>query len=803
MSHGTHDRFELIEQLGEGAHAIVWRARDTKLNREVALKVLRGASEVKPSSGQADRLQRFELEMQAAARLNHPNIVCLLESGYASGRPHIAYEMIEGVTLREWVNFVSPKPIGLAIAMAQIAEALEYAHRNGVIHRDIKPDNILVEMNGKPFVTDFGLAQIADKRITEADVSVGTVAYLAPEQTTNDQIDGRVDVFAMGVVLFEMLTGELPFRGTTRAEYLAQLALNDAPLLTTLNRDIHPDLSAICSKCLSRSLVNRYASAQALKVDLERFANGQPTQARPRSWLAKTSQAVLRRSRPLGVFSILIVSVVLTAIWINQTNDAKRVSDLADRIIDETNDAKLERILESVIEEGHQLAVAKILHNRIEEGLDSQAAISTLCGLSILENINQREFQSVTNVIPEGLPNRARSIVKTVRSLDVGALVAICKSELPNFARLEQDGSNTEWISIGLFGGIEHYAEYVCSNHENQRMRFMLQSVLAKCNLSLEQWLQLVETKSNSPELKSLLLIAAADSLSRQEIDVLGFESRLAASCNKVASAQVTMCLRYLELKLNCKVPMSSAKTMRDHEFVDELVHLIKIPSGRMILSDTKINIEEPFWTTACEISQQWIENEFTAEEIKLMEANGDQRLGSTVAAHRLSVVAAMRICNRLSTRTGRSEYYIEINEDQPIDSVVDSKSNGFRLPTQEQWEWLARAQSKTNFFHGAKLDSDDSYSLDLDNFGWFRSSLRSTRDSRFQKGKQKWPNSWGLFDVYGNVAELAIDESSGQFVGCGGTVNVEGKKCTSKRTDLIPTSFSFGLRPVCPWSEY
>jgi tRNA A-37 threonylcarbamoyl transferase component Bud32 len=275
---GRVGRFELMEKLGAGSFGAVWRARDTKLNREVAVKV--------PRRPALDSLEIEEVmrEARVAAQLRHRHIVTIHEVGRDGETVYIVSDLIRGLPLDEWLR---KRPVTFRDAASLcrvIAEALEHAHQAGVVHRDLKPANIMMDDRGEPHLTDFGLAKHAADEIamTMEGHILGTPAYMSPEQARGeaDACDGRSDVYSLGVVLFQLLTNELPFRGNMSV--LPQKVIHDPPPSPRrLNRYVPRDLETICLKCLEKDPRNRYQSAAELAEDLRRFSGNEPIQARP------------------------------------------------------------------------------------------------------------------------------------------------------------------------------------------------------------------------------------------------------------------------------------------------------------------------------------------------------------------------------------------------------------------------------------------------------------------------------------------------------------------------------------------
>jgi serine/threonine-protein kinase len=263
-------RYVIKRKLGSGGMADVYLAEDQELGRRVALKLLddRHASD-------EQFVERFRREAQSAAGLNHPNIVSIFDRGRAEGTYYIAMEYLDGRTLKELLVRNGPTPIPIAIDYArQILSALSFAHRNGIVHRDIKPHNIVVGGDGRLKVTDFGIARSGASQMTEVGSIVGTAQYLSPEQARGAPVDPRSDLYSLGVVLYEMLTGAVPFTGDTPVE-IAMKHLSQVPTPPSeLRADIPHDLDAVVTRALAKDPDQRYGSAEEMDADLARVARG-------------------------------------------------------------------------------------------------------------------------------------------------------------------------------------------------------------------------------------------------------------------------------------------------------------------------------------------------------------------------------------------------------------------------------------------------------------------------------------------------------------------------------------------------
>ncbi len=276
-------RYEIGETLGYGGMAEVHRGRDVRLGREVAVKVLR-ADLARDPSFQA----RFRREAQAAASLNHPAIVAVYDTGedYETGaQPYIVMEYVEGRTLREVLKSEGRlMPRRAMEVVADVCAALDFSHRNGIVHRDVKPGNVMITRTGAVKVMDFGIARaVADNAatVTQTAAVIGTAQYLSPEQARGETVDARSDVYSTGVLLFELITGSPPFTGDSPVAVAYQHVRETPPPPSSINPDVPPELDAIVLKAMAKNPVNRYQSAGEMRADLIRAINGRPILAEP------------------------------------------------------------------------------------------------------------------------------------------------------------------------------------------------------------------------------------------------------------------------------------------------------------------------------------------------------------------------------------------------------------------------------------------------------------------------------------------------------------------------------------------
>ncbi len=314
--------YELLEEVGRGGQGVVFRARQKSLNRTVALKVI--------SLGQwasKAHLKRFRLEAEAAARLEHPGIVPIHEVGERDGSCYFSMKFVEGGQLDEVVRRESMSTRQAAELIAKVARTVHYAHEHGILHRDIKPGNILLDAKGEPHLTDFGLARLVESEssVTQTLDVLGTPSYMAPEQAVgnNAAVSSATDVYGLGGVLYQLLTGQPPFAGGATYETIKLLLDTEPKQPRLLNPKIDRDLSTICLKCLEKDPKRRYTSALALAEDLERWLKHEPIQARHTGIFARGKKWV-RRNPTSALLAASLITLVAAAGWIISKSELVR-----------------------------------------------------------------------------------------------------------------------------------------------------------------------------------------------------------------------------------------------------------------------------------------------------------------------------------------------------------------------------------------------------------------------------------------------------------------------------------------------
>jgi WD40 repeat protein len=366
--------YEVIEQIARGGMGIVLKARQRTLNRLVALKLISGGPLVSN-----DIVQRFRTEAEAAANLDHPNIVPIYEIGEQDGQHYFSMQLIDGPSLDKRLHGKPLPNREAALLLSKVSRALDHAHQRGVLHRDVKPGNILIDSSGEPRVTDFGLAKLVqrDSQITHTQVTLGTPSYMSPEQARGESknLTTATDIYGLGAVLYETLTGSPPFAGGTSFETVQHVLEREPRKPSLLNPNCDPDLETICLKCLEKDPARRYPSAEAAGQELDRWLRGEPIQARPASPPERIWKWIKRHPVVSAFSAALTVAIVAGVVGVFlQWRRAEY-----HRAIAESERSNSDRAREAAETEGYRASIG-LAQSLVERG-DIEKAESTLLAL--------------------------------------------------------------------------------------------------------------------------------------------------------------------------------------------------------------------------------------------------------------------------------------------------------------------------------------------------------------------------------------------------------------------------------------
>ncbi|HEX5220924.1 MAG TPA: protein kinase [Verrucomicrobiae bacterium] len=371
--------YELLEEVARGGMGVVYRARQTQANRLVAVKVLTAGAFAAP-----DFVKRFRTEAEAVASLDHPHIIPIYEVGECEGQPFFSMKLVESGTLAERIAKSPPTNGEAAILMCKLARAVHFAHQRGILHRDIKPGNVLLEAQGEPLLSDFGLAKLVEKEstLTRTIAMLGTPSYMSPEQALGKakQLTTAVDVYGLGAVFYEMLTDLPPFAGGTTLETVRQVLDKEPRRPASLKPGTDRDLETICLKCLEKDPTHRYGSAEALAEELERWLNKEPIHARPSTRVERALKWAQRNPRIATLTTLLglVLSVGLGGILVMSAHlaSANRATERANvELAKNLRDFEWQKVDELVAARKRSLAMASLSAFLRENPNDRPAAM--------------------------------------------------------------------------------------------------------------------------------------------------------------------------------------------------------------------------------------------------------------------------------------------------------------------------------------------------------------------------------------------------------------------------------------------
>jgi serine/threonine-protein kinase len=481
--------YEIQEEIGRGGMGVVYRAIHKDLRRPVALKMIRAGK-----FATEEDVKRFRSEAKAAASLSHANIVPIHDFGEHEGQLYFTMELIQGRTLDRYGHDFRSDPDEAARLLAVVARAVHHAHQRRIIHRDLKPPNILIDNSGGPHVTDFGLAKQAEsgEPRTESNVIIGTLAYMAPERLSEkvQPLTTSVDIWSLGVMLYELITGQEPFRGKTQTDTMDKIRKQDPASPRSINSEIPRDLEAITLKCLEKEPERRYGSALGLARDLERFLNREPIEARPVHRVVKVWSWCRRNPAGAGLIGaalllVLTLSLGATFTWTRQA--AQRAGILEGlvytaRFAAENVRARFEEWGGAVTFAARDPELGRIM----DKWDQSVGALPDPSGLrTLLQGPDQLEIQKVCERLhqsSQGAPayedwfiidRRGTLIARTPRPVHLGENFESRDYFQGLAAHLASKGAGTAHISTAFLASVDLHAKFVFCRPIESEGRFL------------------------------------------------------------------------------------------------------------------------------------------------------------------------------------------------------------------------------------------------------------------------------------------------------------------------------------------
>jgi formylglycine-generating enzyme required for sulfatase activity/tRNA A-37 threonylcarbamoyl transferase component Bud32 len=852
---GSIGAYRVCGELGRGGMGLVFAAVDTELAREVAIKVMR------PERLHERSRARFVREAQALARVKHPNVVTVhAVVNPPDGVPYFVMELLRGLTLRHRLRRDLRLPARDAARIAAaVADGLAAAHAVGLIHRDVKPSNIMLEPaphNTRPIVMDFGLAQINDdsQELTQEGMLAGTPSYMSPEQVRDSHaVDHRTDVYSLGVVLYESITGVVPFEGTSQM-VLRQVELEEPRPPRQLNDAVPRDLETICLKAMAKDPAKRYTTAKELAEDLRRWLRGEPIRARP----ATNLERLWRWSRRNPRVAILTgtVAALLLAIAIGSSIAAARISATLEKLETERSAgvaARVEALLDTA-PDAIPLAIDSLRHSpqlartllqaKLDNGIsDPVQRLHAACALAELGDVRP---DLIVGAIPE-IPSSVGECTNIVSALEHADRPTRDKILQAHMLDLEDPALRARYATVQMHLGDVRGIEQVLQVRPNPIHRTTWIHSFNSWHGNLNQLPDLLDQLASSDAESGVCLalgLIDPHSLPPKTRELLAGWIRLFATAPEAGthSAAGWTARRWgLEILQPGFEEHSSSGW-----FVNRTgMTMLQIPAGTSVMGDPdpaqarplhRVTLSQPFFMADRETSVALFEQcRAEADGVEMDKPDPPERRAidrdvSPTGDHPVQNVTwteAVLFCNWLSRREGRAVCYSRAverrsvgpaehrkpsNESERDDWVWNRQADGYRLPTEAEWEYACRAGTETMYYFGDDVDLLPFYGVSSNN-----------RVIPARRGGSLMPNAWGLFDMHGNVWEWCWDWFS-QYSGDdetdpvgpvepvarfgvkrvfrgGGIANYSGDPVSSARGMAAPAGVAYrnlGFRVVC-----
>lgn len=758
--HKRFGEYELLAEVARGGMGVVYKARQVKLNRLVALKMIRSGE-----LADDEQVKRFYSEAEAAAKLDHPGIVPVYEVGEANGQHFFSMALVVGTSLNDRVKNDGPlAPKEAARLLKAVAEAVEYAHGKGIIHRDIKPQNILLDEAGQPRLTDFGLAKQArgQDELTAMGQVMGTPSYMPPEQASGklDEIGPASDVYSLGATLYVLLTGRPPFQTASTVETIKQVLETEPVALRRLNPAIPRDLETICLKCLRKEPAKRYATAAELANDLGNWLENKPIVARPVGPVERTWLWCKRRPTLVGMSLLLIVLSAAGTFASWERQNATRARALVETLM-ATPPPTVPYVLENLSPvRGH---AKPILRQRFAD--ESKQASQRLRAAMALAQFGELDVPFLVTSISQAQAGETANIVRALRC-DPAASIARLQTQFVNETNPPvRFRLAVVLLQLGETGPARQLL--ALAPDPSQRTLFIHQLRHWRGDLAV-----VVESlgATDDPDFQSGLcqalgIIPVAE-LSRDEVQALEpvLRNLYAESPFGPTHSAARWALRQLKLESPQDVVPGSANAGRDWYVNSNGMTLLKIPAGEFDRKDKAgqgigtVTLSRAFWLGDCEVTRSQFEAFIADPDCPRAERPAQWRIeeGASPTADcpviNVNWFDAILFCNWLSRREGLMPSYERTGERQKSPGSKEESevwrcfphANGYRLPTEAEWEYACRAKSATFYCFG-----DDESLL---------SHYAVINSYKSQPVSSRQPNGWGLFDMHGNVWEWNQD---------------------------------------------
>jgi formylglycine-generating enzyme required for sulfatase activity/predicted Ser/Thr protein kinase len=763
--------YELLQEIARGGMGVVYKARQVTLNRIVAVKMILGGQLAGPED-----VQRFRTEAEAAAQLDHPGIVPIYEVGEQDGQHYFSMGFVEGQSLAKRVAEGPLEPRAAAEMVKTVSEAVQYAHDKGVIHRDLKPGNILLDKVGRPRVTDFGLAKLtgSGSDLTGTGQILGTPSYMPPEQASGkiDQIGPLADVYSLGAILYCLLTGRPPFQAASPLETLFQVQLQEPVRLRQLNSQVPLDLETITHKCLEKNSSRRYGSALELANELQRFLKGEPTLARPVSAFERAWRWCKRRPLiPSVVASVLAISLV-SGLILQQVAATEREQGLRREVVAGFD------ALQNTRGPGVPFAIRvleKLPRNMVLDELQSRyndAEVERKLGLAYaLADYGEADVSFLVSQIQRAAPDEVDNLATAfgrAREASLEAIHALAKVSHaePNW-RLK-----TRLAVVALHLDDDRIAADMCRIDERpdpiQRTIFI--DELAAWHGDVSRLAPYSRSRSD-PALRSGLCLAvgsiplgplpAAESEAWNPVLTESYKTALDNAMHSAAG----WALRQWGIEVPA-LSVTSQPSEGRQWFVNSLgMAMLNVQPGQFTRRDgnfpdskpQNVTLTRAFFLSDREVSvdqfQRFIDDPYNPKEDKpavWQQRNGEAGSAGEHSRGAVSWYDAVLFCNWLSRKEGRTVCYERIGKKEKIRNVeydawrLVADASGYRLPTEAEWEYACRAGTTTDFASGSDEEMLRKYAI--------------FQTSRAASGGSKLPNRWGLFDMHGNIWEWCHD---------------------------------------------